>query len=376
MKKIFFLLPLLAALGACSSVKPLDKKGIDVFSNRDLTFVQKAFEAGYSSESADNSGRTALMYAVWKNPDPKAVAFVISKSLDIDGKNEAGNTALMIELQKEDARLDVVNRLLKMNANVKARNNADISPILIAAKRVKDPRVITALVKAGADVDDTAAESPVNGRTPLLIAAESNEHPESVLALINAGADKGKVNEAGDNALMIAVSKNKNQDVIKALLPHFDLNERNAACESVLQKAVKRPELRKSGLYATFVEKIKEKTVLTGKNALCDNRAGYRNRVNSWTGADLKSLEAEWGKAFKSRTISENIKEYFYGYAHQVASETGSSLARRVHGTGFTGGLLTEPAKPQYKNFCQTSFMIENGIVISAQYAGNACGGD
>jgi len=376
MKKFYFLFPLLLAVEACSSVKSLDKKSIDIFSNQNLTSVQKAFERGYSSESADASGRTALMYAVWKNPDLKAVDFLISKSLDINTENETGNTALMIELQKEDARFDVVDRLLKMKSDVNHRNNAGISAILTAARRVKDPEIITALLKAGAKIEDTSEEAPVNGRTPLLIAAESNSNPEILATLVKAGADKKAVNENGENALMIAVSKNKNTEVIKTLMPLFDLNARNNACESVLQKAVKRSGLRRTPLYADLLDRLKKEKIPFGKQALCDIGESYQNRVNSWVGAPLGSLEQTWGKAFKSRTVNENIKEYFYGYAHHAASETGTSLARRVHGTGFTGGLLTEPAKPQYKNFCQTSFMIENGIVISAQYIGNACGGN
>ena len=375
MKRIYLLLPLLAVLGACSSVKPLDKKRIDVFSNQGLSVVQNAFERGFSSESADEAGRTALMYAVWKNPDQKAVEFLISKSLDIDAENEAGNTALMIELQKEDARLDVIDRLLKMKADVNHRNKSGISPILTAARRIKDPRVIEALLKAGAKIDDTYKEEPVNGRTPLLIAAETNKSPATLSALIKAGADKKAVNENGENALMIAVSKNKSMDVINALIPLFDLNARDNACESVLQKVVKRQELWETPIYATVIDQLKKTKILFGKQALCNIKESYQNRINSWSGASLAALEKTWGKAFKSRAISEYVKEYFYGYAHHAASETGTSLARLVHGDSFTGGLLTEPAKPQYKNFCQTSFMVENGIVILSQYTGNACGG-
>ena len=120
------------------------------------------------------------MYAVWKNPDQKAVEFLISKSLDVDAENEVGNTALMIELQKENARIEIVDRLLRMKADVNHRNKSGISPILTAARRVKDPRVITALLKAGAKVDDTYDEGPVNGWTPLLIAAETNKNSEVV----------------------------------------------------------------------------------------------------------------------------------------------------------------------------------------------------
>ena len=126
------------------------------------------------------------MYAVWKNPDPKAVEFMISKSLDINAENDAGNTALMIELQKEDARLDIVEKLLKRNADVKHRNKSDISPILTAARRVKDPKIISGLIQAGANVNDTTEETPVSNRTPLLIAAESNKNPATLSALITA----------------------------------------------------------------------------------------------------------------------------------------------------------------------------------------------
>ena len=263
-----------------------------------------------------------------------------------------------------------------MKADVNHRNKSGISPILTAARRIKDPKVIDVLLKAGAKIDDTYKAAPVNGRTPLLIAAGMNRNPEIVSTLIKAGADKKAVNEQGENALMVAVSENKSFDVIETLMPLFDLNARDDACESVLQKAVKRQELRQTPIYAAIVDQLKKTKVLFGKQALCDIKESYQNRINSWSGAPMAALEKTWGKAFKSRAINENIKEYFYGYTHHAASETGTSLARLVHGDGFSGGLLTEPAKPQYKNFCQTSFIIENGIVISAQYTGNACGGN
>lgn len=376
MRKQLFLLPVFGALAACSSLKPLDKNGIDVFSEQPLSAVQAAFQRGYAAESADDAGRTALMYAVWKNPDPKVVDFMISKSVDVNAENEAGNTALLIELRKENARLDVVKRLLKAKADVRHRNKSGVSPILTAARRVKDPKIVSLLVKAGADVDDTVDEEPVSGRTPLLVAAENNQNPDVLLALLKEKADKNAVNENGENALMIAVGRNKNLDVAKTLLPLFDLNARDSSCESVLQKALKRIGFRDGPLYADLFDRLKKTAVTTGKKARCDAGASYRNTVNSWSGAPVAALEKTWGKAFRSRTVSDNVKEYFYGYAHQVASETGASLSRKVHGTGFTGGLLTEPAAPQYKNFCQTRFTIENGLVVSGRYAGNACGGE
>lgn len=315
------------------------------------------------------------MYAVWKNPDRKVVDFMISKSTDINAENETGNTALTIELKKKNARLPVVEALLRKKADVKHRNKAGVSPILTAAKRVKDPKIFSALIKAGADVDDTVDEEPVSGRTPLLVAAESNGNPDVLLTLLKEKADRKAVNENGENALMIAVLKNKNLDVVKVLLPLFDLSARDFSCGSVLQKARKRVGLRETALYGDIVERLKKAKQAFGKNASCKTGESYQHLLNSWTGAPLSALEASWGKTFKSRAVSPGVKEYFYGYAHQIAAETGFSMSRAVFGKNFTGGFLTQPPAPQIKNFCQTSFTIENGIVVSARYTGNACGG-
>ena len=75
----------------------------------------------------------------------------------------------------------------------------------------------SAMIKAGADVDDTVDEEPVSGRTPLLVAAESNGNPDVPLILLKEKADKNAVNENGENALMIAVLK------IKTLILKTDL---------------------------------------------------------------------------------------------------------------------------------------------------------
>ena len=144
----------------------------------------------------------------------------------------------------------------------------------------------------------------------MLIAAGMNRNPEIVSTLIKAGADKKAVNEQGENALMVAVSENKSFDVIETLMPLFDLNARDDACESVLQKAVKRQELRQTPIYAAIVDQLKKTKVLFGKQALCDIKESYQNRINSWSGAPMAALEkrgARRSKAARSTKISKNI---------------------------------------------------------------------
>ena len=79
----------------------------------------------------------------------------------------------------------VVTALVKAGADVNARDEYGLTPLHRAAGVSTTPAVVTALVKAGADVNARSED----GRTPLHLAAAFSATPSVVAALLAAGSD-------------------------------------------------------------------------------------------------------------------------------------------------------------------------------------------
>ena len=94
-----------------------------------------------------------------------------------------------------------------------ARNQAGETPFHMAAKFGKDPEVVAAIAKAGADVNALDDK----GRTPLHTAAVFSEEPEIVTALIEAGADLTMRDKRGRTALEFAEKFGNTPAVIAVL---------------------------------------------------------------------------------------------------------------------------------------------------------------
>jgi len=87
---------------------------------------------------------------------------------------------------------------------------------MYAARRNKNPDVITTLLNAGARLDDRDK----NGMTPLMYAAKYNENPDVITTLLNAGADAKAKSIEGKTAFDYAQNNHK----IKGTKVYWDLN--------------------------------------------------------------------------------------------------------------------------------------------------------
>ena len=102
---------------------------------------------------------------------------------------------------------------IKNGANVNAWTSYEGTPLLVAV-RTPNPDVVTALIKAGADVNarDNSYNDYLKGKTPLIMAMAvvSTSHRKEVMlmltALIKAGADVNAKDNEGMTALMWAIS--------------------------------------------------------------------------------------------------------------------------------------------------------------------------
>ena len=186
--------------------------------NGSVELLEMLLEARANPNASLQLGETPLMSAA-RSGDLESVALLIERGADVNAfEQEKSQTALMWAVAQSHA--DVVQLLIDNGANLNARSSVwyqlentagntnpsgnfrmahgGSSPIMFAA-RVGDIETARVLLKAGADVNDTAA----SGVSALTQAAHSG-HEELALFLLDQGADPD-ANKAGYTALHAAV---------------------------------------------------------------------------------------------------------------------------------------------------------------------------
>lgn len=182
--------------------------------------VAALLEAGADLSARDNSGRAPLHAAAGSREvgtplaAAAAIAVLLEAGADPNASDDAGNTALQLA---PGGSMGLMTALLEAHAGgtVHDPNARDAFGFtaLHAAARANSPKLIAALVAAGADID--ALDN--DGYTPLLVAAgakrragknapPSTYNPEAITALAEAGADLGARNDWGWSAMHFAAA--------------------------------------------------------------------------------------------------------------------------------------------------------------------------
>jgi ankyrin repeat protein len=108
-----------------------------------------------------------------------------------------------------------VQAAIDKGADVNARSDG-LTPLILAAENNENPEAITALLKAGADIE---ARDLKYGGTVLMWAAYTNRNPEVIITLLKAGANAKAKDDNGRTALDYAKENFglKGTDVLKKL---------------------------------------------------------------------------------------------------------------------------------------------------------------
>ena len=128
----------------------------------------------------DSNGFTPLHLACQNNLLKVVKAFEVQLNLEqvLNGQTQDHNTPLHIVCMNGSKSLDIVNFLIKKNANVHATNKNGETPLHISA-RGGYKQLTNVLLKNGADVDVQDCE----GRTPVILAAINDHKPVISLLL-------------------------------------------------------------------------------------------------------------------------------------------------------------------------------------------------
>ncbi len=135
--------------------------------------VKKLLELGVSPNDPDRENHTPLqMTASWYGVE--ATGILLEAGADPDLRDNDGETALMFAIQQNAPR-SIWGPLIAKTKNIDIANNGGATALHFAARYAKDPAVVVALLKAGADPKkvDNAKQTPAaiaraSGRSDLV----------------------------------------------------------------------------------------------------------------------------------------------------------------------------------------------------------------
>ena len=191
--------------------------------------IHDAIRRGADSNGRNEKGWTPLMCSAAFNQNPDAVTTLLQAGADINAR--VAYEPMMLIHYAPDVSAETV---------LIDRSNC-WTPLICAAVFNNNPQVLNALIMAGADINArdnlrrSLSEDAVQrnakvlqGMTVLMLAAEHTKNPEVILALTRAGADVLARDGSGWTALMYAAQSNPNHEVITALLTEgAEINARN-----------------------------------------------------------------------------------------------------------------------------------------------------
>jgi uncharacterized protein len=157
-----------------------DLRLVDAARRQDRAAVRTLLSQRADVKAVQPDGAGVLHWAAhWD--DVEMAGMLIEAGADVNARNDLGVTPLLVA--STNASAPMVDRLLAAGANPNVASVGGESPLLVAA-RAGNAAVVTSLLAKGAQVD---ASEPVRGQTALMWAA-ANRRAEVVRALIQGGA--------------------------------------------------------------------------------------------------------------------------------------------------------------------------------------------
>jgi ankyrin repeat protein len=196
----------------------------------DLQKLQEAINEAVDLNKKNQNGETALIIAI-KNGHNKLASIIIEAGADINPINESGKSALSYAAQTGD--LELLKSLVSLGADKNIRSKAKQHNLLMLAIGGNHPELIPELIK----INDINARDSKNS-TALILAVDKN-NIESIKTLLMHGADVNLANKGGFTALASLIS---NDLITNELLELFieagaDLNIQTKKGQTLFQLA-------------------------------------------------------------------------------------------------------------------------------------------
>ncbi len=128
-----------------------------------------------------------------------------------------------------------IKELIEKGADINTHNEWGLTPVMLASQYNHCVAVLNALIAAGADINEAEPKYRSNS---LHLAANSSKNPKVIDALLAAGANIDARNYLGETALVMAVNSNPETKISTELIKcGADINARDYQGHSVLEYA-------------------------------------------------------------------------------------------------------------------------------------------
>lgn len=128
-----------------------------------------------------------------------------------------------------------IKELLDKGADINVHNEWGLTPVMLASQYNHSVAVLNALISAGADIQEAEPKYRSNA---LHLAACSSKNPKVIEALLAAGANINARNYLGETALIMSVNSNPETKITTQLIKSgADVNARDYQGHSVLDYA-------------------------------------------------------------------------------------------------------------------------------------------
>jgi ankyrin repeat protein len=178
---------------------------------------------GGDIHQAGIAGESPLMAAVREAPpDPdvgggdgqmKVIAFLLDHGVDLEHKDQQGDTALSLTLYAQSGSYRIARQLINRGANTREPGSSKLTPLHYAAY-IDDKDRVRALIKSGSDPNAKDAY----GRTPMVLAS-AVASLDILQILLDAEADVN-VKDAWSNTPLMAAIRSQAPDAALLLLQH------------------------------------------------------------------------------------------------------------------------------------------------------------
>ena len=231
-------------------------------------------------DASDKNGQTVLMYACQYCSSSEVVRWFLQFEPDVNVKDKNGNSAqdyalknpalascadIIAELQFENllcngfwknATIADVADELQQGKNVNMHNASNETPLMLACHFCRNPQVVEFLLKSEADVN---AQADLRFNTALVCACRWN-NLEVVKLLVQSGANINYAAIRGYTALMAAAEYNSDAEVIRFLIANgADVTARNIYKNTARIYLKRNNALAKDKELAAFLRKLEWK---------------------------------------------------------------------------------------------------------------------
>ncbi len=169
-------------------------------------------ERGINIDAADESGSTALLYAVRNNAPAGLIQILLNANANADIADKTGETPLIAAAKQNLPETTAL--LLTAGADPNKADNKMETPLRYAVKNDANPQLVKALLDHGADT----RTPDINGLTPLWYALKHKINEETTVYLITADKNLNTPNAEGDTPLLFALSHDYPATIVTALL--------------------------------------------------------------------------------------------------------------------------------------------------------------